>query len=72
MSGQAGRMRDRQAMVEGEFLLTAEDFDRLAAMLLGDAGITLATSKATLLYSRLAKRLRARTASSSTVGRSCL
>lgn len=59
MSGQAGRTRDRQAMVEGEFLLTAEDFDCLAAMLLGDAGITLAKSKATLLYSRLAKRLRA-------------
>jgi chemotaxis protein methyltransferase CheR len=52
--------RDRQAaIVEGEFLLTAEDFRCIAAMLHADAGIALAVSKATLLYSRLAKRLRA-------------
>ena len=52
--------RDRHApIVEGEFLLTAEDFRAIAAMLHADAGIALAASKATLLYSRLAKRLRA-------------
>lgn len=47
------------AIVEGEFLLTADDFKRIAGMLHGDAGIALSPSKATLLYSRLAKRLRA-------------
>ena len=52
--------RDRQTpMVEGEFLLTADHFASIAQMLLADAGIALAPSKATLLYSRLAKRLRA-------------
>ena len=47
------------ALVEGEFPLTAEDFRRIAAMLHADAGISLPESKATLVYSRLAKRLRA-------------
>ena len=60
MIAEQGRARERKApIVEGEFLLTADDFACLAAMLLADAGITLADSKATLLYSRLAKRLRA-------------
>ena len=54
------RTRGQQgAIVEGEFLLTANDFARIAGMLHGDAGIALSPSKATLLYSRLAKRLRA-------------
>jgi len=47
------------AMVPGEFLLTSEDFQRIAAMLYADAGIYLRESKATLVYSRLAKRVRA-------------
>ena len=52
--------RTRQApIVEGEFLLTAEDFAALAEMLHAEAGIALPPAKATLLYSRLAKRLRA-------------
>jgi chemotaxis protein methyltransferase CheR len=46
-------------MVDGEFLLTEADFRRIAAMLHGDAGISLPEGKATLVYSRLAKRLRA-------------
>ena len=46
-------------MVDGEFAFTAEDFRKIAAMLHGDAGIALPESKATLVYSRLAKRLRA-------------
>jgi chemotaxis protein methyltransferase CheR len=45
--------------VDGEFVLTDNDFRRIAAMLHGDAGISLPESKATLVYSRLAKRLRA-------------
>jgi chemotaxis protein methyltransferase CheR len=42
----------------GDLLLTRADFDRIAAMLHADAGIHLAESKAALVYSRLAKRLR--------------
>jgi len=45
-------------MVDGEFLFTIGDFRNIAAMLHGDAGIALLESKATLVYSRLAKRLR--------------
>jgi len=47
------------AMVEGEFAFTEGDFRKIAAMLHGDAGIALPDDKATLVYSRLAKRLRA-------------
>ncbi|WP_428350024.1 CheR family methyltransferase [Lichenifustis flavocetrariae] len=47
-----------RAFVEGDFLFRAEDFSRIAAMLHADAGIFLPESKATLVYSRLAKRLR--------------
>lgn len=42
----------------GDFLLTRDDFGRIAAMLHADAGIHLAETKAALVYSRLAKRLR--------------
>src|SRR5579875_453905 len=51
--------KDGRSLVEGEFLFTLEDFKRLAAILYADAGIALPESKATLVYSRLAKRLRA-------------
>jgi chemotaxis protein methyltransferase CheR len=47
------------ALVEGEFLFTNEDFSAIARMLYDDAGIALTESKASLVYSRLAKRLRA-------------
>ena len=47
-----------RAIVEGEFLFTDEDFRRVSAMLHADSGIHLPDSKATLVYSRLAKRLR--------------
>jgi chemotaxis protein methyltransferase CheR len=54
------RSRDSQRqLVEGEFLFTDEDFQRIAKMLHDDAGIYLPEVKATLVYSRLAKRLRA-------------
>ena len=43
----------------GEFVMTSADFRQIAAMLHADAGIHLPESKATLVYSRLAKRLRA-------------
>lgn len=48
-----------ERVVEGEYAFTAADFRKIAAMLHGDAGIALPESKATLVYSRLAKRLRA-------------
>jgi chemotaxis protein methyltransferase CheR len=46
-------------VVEGEFAFTDADFRKIAAMVHGDAGIHLPDAKATLVYSRLAKRLRA-------------
>jgi chemotaxis protein methyltransferase CheR len=45
-------------LAPGEFLMTSSDFQQIAAMLHADAGIHLPESKATLVYSRLAKRLR--------------
>jgi len=42
----------------GDLLLTRDDFGRIAAMLHADAGIHLSDTKAALVYSRLAKRLR--------------
>lgn len=54
-----GGKKSRQPMVPGEFLLTGEDFQQIVAMLHADAGIYLPDSKATLVYSRLAKRVRA-------------
>lgn len=50
--------RAEQSLVEGEFAFTADDFRNVAAMLHADAGIALAETKANLVYSRLAKRLR--------------
>lgn len=47
------------SLVDGEFALTAADFHALAEMLYAAAGIHLPESKAALVYSRLAKRLRA-------------
>ncbi len=46
-------------IVGGEFPFTDHDFKQIAAMLYADAGLALPESKATLVYSRLAKRLRA-------------
>lgn len=47
------------SLVEGDLLLTYEDFREIAGMLHDDAGIFLPEGKVTLVYSRLAKRLRA-------------
>ena len=52
--------RDASRMiVEGEFAFTADDFRSIAKMLYADTGISLPEAKATLVYSRLGKRLRA-------------
>ena len=48
----------REPLVPGEFKMTDRDFREIAAMLYADAGIYLHESKATLVYSRLVKRLR--------------
>lgn len=46
------------AMVSGEFALTAEDFRDIARILYDASGIHLEEAKASLVYSRLAKRIR--------------
>jgi chemotaxis protein methyltransferase CheR len=46
------------SLVEGEFAFTARDFRRISLLLHSMAGISLVESKSTLVYSRLAKRLR--------------
>lgn len=53
------RTRKSAVLVDGEFAFTADDFARIAASLYDMAGIALPDSKTTLVYSRLAKRLRA-------------
>ncbi|MCR5877632.1 protein-glutamate O-methyltransferase CheR [Phenylobacterium sp. J367] len=62
MSQAAAQMTVRESrhaqLVEGEFTFTAEDFRMIAETLHAAAGIALPESKATLVYSRLAKRLR--------------
>ncbi|HWA61376.1 MAG TPA: protein-glutamate O-methyltransferase CheR [Caulobacteraceae bacterium] len=53
------RKLDSAILVEGEFAFTADDFAQISRLLYDQAGISLSDSKATLVYSRLAKRLRA-------------
>lgn len=52
------RAETTDVLVNGEFPFTRTDFRTVASLLYGMAGITLPDSKATLVYSRLAKRLR--------------
>jgi chemotaxis protein methyltransferase CheR len=47
-----------EALVTGEFAFSAADFHAIADIAKAEAGIDLTESKATLVYSRLAKRLR--------------
>jgi len=49
----------REVLVEGEFPFTASDFKHIAEALHNHAGIALHEGKAALVYSRLAKRVRA-------------
>jgi chemotaxis protein methyltransferase CheR len=46
-------------LIDGEFPLTKEDFRQIAGIAYSDAGIDLNEAKASLVYSRLTKRLRA-------------
>jgi chemotaxis protein methyltransferase CheR len=50
--------RRTESLVDGEFVLTAEDFRKISTIIHAHAGIALAESKAALVYSRLARRLR--------------
>ena len=52
------RSPDRESLVEGEYSFTSEDFQRISALIYEQAGLALTESKASLVYSRLAKRLR--------------
>ena len=58
MSG-AAALKQQASLVDGEFPLTEPDFRALADVLYATSGIHLPESKAALVYSRLAKRLRA-------------
>jgi len=51
--------RQESAAVSAEFVMTDADFRQIAEMLHADAGIHVPHGKAALVYSRLAKRLRA-------------
>ncbi|MCA6335827.1 MAG: protein-glutamate O-methyltransferase CheR [Phenylobacterium sp.] len=53
-----GRRVDSDSLVEGEYSFTREDFRTIAALIYEQSGIALAETKASLVYSRLAKRLR--------------
>jgi len=51
--------RPKKCLVDGEFPFTKDDFRQIADIAYADAGIDLCEAKASLVYSRLAKRLRA-------------
>lgn len=53
-----GRRVDSDSLVEGEYSFTSDDFRTIAALIYEQAGIALVDTKASLVYSRLAKRLR--------------
>lgn len=47
-----------RTLIEGEYALTQHNFDQIASFLKEETGIALTEAKATLVYSRLAKRIR--------------
>lgn len=53
------RHKSKKAITPGEFLFTEGDFHKIASLIKEIAGIHLVEAKAPLVYSRLAKRLRA-------------
>ncbi len=55
----AQRKKSAEPIADGEFLFTAEDFQAIATTLDEATGIHLPDTKVSLVYSRLAKRLRA-------------
>ncbi|WP_404863830.1 protein-glutamate O-methyltransferase [Georhizobium sp. MAB10] len=53
-----GGLPGEELLVSGEFPLTRRDLNEIAAMIYADAGIHLNETKASLVYSRLSKRIR--------------
>ncbi|MFM8754164.1 MAG: CheR family methyltransferase [Phenylobacterium sp.] len=53
-----GRQIDAAPLVDGEYSFTIDDFRTIAALIYEQAGIALTETKASLVYSRLAKRVR--------------
>ena len=53
------RLPDDEVLASGEYPLTRRDLNDVAAMIYSDAGISLNDSKASLVYSRLSKHIRA-------------
>lgn len=58
MTALAAAQRRSTPLVEGEFPFTARNFEQIASFLRAQTGIALSDAKATLVYSRLAKRVR--------------
>ncbi len=58
MTSLAAPRKRTEALVEGEYVFTSQNFERIASLLRAQSGIALTDAKATLVYSRLAKRLR--------------
>jgi chemotaxis protein methyltransferase CheR len=54
----APRSKREEPLIEGEYFFTARNFAQIATFLREQTGIALNDAKATLVYSRLAKRLR--------------
>ncbi len=54
------RHNKTEAITPGEYLFTADDFQQIATLIKDASGISLTESKVSLVYSRLAKRLRAK------------
>ncbi len=50
--------RRSETLVEGEYAFTVRNFEQIVALLRAHSGIALTDAKATLVYSRLAKRIR--------------
>ncbi len=58
MSAALAPRRRAEPMIEGEYHFTVRNFEQIATFLRAQTGIALNEAKATLVYSRLAKRVR--------------
>ncbi|MEZ5957214.1 MAG: protein-glutamate O-methyltransferase [Hyphomonadaceae bacterium] len=58
MTALAISSKNAPALIDGEYKFTARNFERIATFLKKESGIALTEAKATLVYSRLAKRIR--------------
>ena len=58
MNGVAAARRIASPLIEGEYALGARNFEQIATFLRAQTGISLSEAKATMVFSRLSKRLR--------------